>query len=30
MTDLTPRQRAMLKDLVKGELRARKVHEEEA
>lgn len=30
MSDLTPRQRAMLKDLVKGELNARKTHEKEA
>ena len=30
MSDLTPRQRAALKELVKGELKWRKVHEKEA
>lgn len=30
MSDLSPRQRAALKDLVKGELKARRVHEKEA
>lgn len=30
MSDLTPRQRAALKDLVKGELNVRKAHEKEA
>jgi hypothetical protein len=30
MTDLTPKQRAALKGLVKGELKMRKEHEKEA
>jgi hypothetical protein len=30
MSDLTPKQRAALKDLVKGELKVRKTHEKEA
>jgi hypothetical protein len=30
MSDLTPKQRAALKDLVKGELKMRKIDEEEA
>lgn len=30
MPDLTPRQRATLKELVKGELKMRKAHEKEA
>jgi hypothetical protein len=30
MSDLTPKQRAALKELVKGELKVRKAHEKEA